>query len=209
MPTVSGFEATGSCIVADHPSGKPLYVLTPSMSARLSVLGPIPAEGPELFATLFQHSADLETFQTTFRLLAGSASNARDNLRAFLFAFTALEVFVGKFSNQYGIQLDRLTEKNRSPKIHAHLERLRREEKEHVLSYKFARVSSYLTLGNLDEVIDEFSNANRCRNQIVHGDPFNEAALPTAKVRNWLGELVRLYMARQTTGQPDGGMSLS
>jgi hypothetical protein len=42
----------------------------------------------------------LETFQTTFRLLAGSASNARDNLRAFLFAFTALEVFVGKFSNQ-------------------------------------------------------------------------------------------------------------
>lgn len=157
----------------------------------------MPADGPELFATLFQHSAELENFQTAFRLSAGSASNARDNLRAFLFALTAVEVFVGKFSNQYGAQLDLLTEKDYSPKIQAHLERLRREEKEHVLSYKFARVSSYLALHKLDEIIDEFDRANRCRNDIVHGNYFDESTFPTAEVRRWLAELVRLYMAHQ------------
>jgi hypothetical protein len=62
--------------MADHPSGKPLYVLSFGMTARGSVSSPIPADGPELFATLFQHSAELENFQTAFRLFAGSASNA-------------------------------------------------------------------------------------------------------------------------------------
>jgi len=93
------------------------------------------------------------------------------------------------------------TEKDHSPKIYAHLERLRREEKEHALSYKFARVSSYLALDNLDEIIDEFDRANRCRNDIVHGNDFDESTFPTAKVRTWLGELVRLRMELEDPGQ--------
>jgi hypothetical protein len=122
MPSVTGFERVGHCIVANHPSGKPLYVLSFAMTGRLSVSSAIPAGGPEMFAALYRHSSELADFQTAFRLAAGSGSNARDNLRAFLFAFTALEVFVGKFSNQYGAQLDLLTEKDHSPKIQAHLE---------------------------------------------------------------------------------------
>jgi hypothetical protein len=196
MPSVVGLQDAGSCIMADHPSGKRVYVMTSSGSGLLTLSAPIPEEGPELFTTLFKHSVELMDFQTVFRLLAGSTSNRRDNLRAFLFAFTALEVFVGKFSNQYGTQLDGLTEKDHSPKIHAHLERLRREEKEHVLSYKFARVASYLALDSLDEIIDEFDRTNRYRNDIVHGNDFDESTFPTAKVRNWLSELVRLHLAR-------------
>jgi hypothetical protein len=107
MPSVTGFEETGSCIVADHPSGKPLYVLSASMTGRLSVSSPIPENGPEQFATLF-----------------------------------------------------------------------------HVLSYKFALIASFLALDNLDETITKFDQAKKCRNDIVHGDPFDDAALPIAKVRN-------------------------
>ena len=197
MPSVTGFEETGSCIVADHPSGKPLYVLSASMIGRLSVSSPIPENGPEQFATLFQHSAELDNFQTVFRLSAGSASNARDNLRAFLFAFTALEVFVGKCIHWYKTQLQGLTERDHSSKIHTYLERLRQRKEEHVLSYKFALIASFLALDNLDETITKFDQAKKCRNDIVHGDPFDEAALPIAKVRNWLGELVRLHLARE------------
>ena len=197
MPSVCGFLPAGSCIVANHPSGKPLYVMTFSMNARPSILKPIPADGPELFATLFQHSVELEYFQTAFRLTAGSALNSRDDLRAFLFASIALEVFVSKLSSQFAKQLDGLKEKDHSTKIHAHLNRLRKDGKEHVLSYKFARVSSYLALDNLDEIIDEFDRSNKCRNDIVHGGDFDEARLPTTKVREWLGELVRLYITHQ------------
>jgi hypothetical protein len=81
-----------------------------------------------------------------FRLSAGSASNARDNLQAFLFAFTALEVFVGKCMLRYKTQLEGLTERDHSPKIHTYLERLRQRKEEHVLSYKFALIASFLAL---------------------------------------------------------------
>jgi hypothetical protein len=97
MPNVSGFEEVGQCVVASHPSGKPLYVLSFGMGTpRLSVLSAVPTDGPKQFADLFQHSSKLAPFQSAFRLAAGSASNARDELRAFLFAFTALEVFINK-----------------------------------------------------------------------------------------------------------------
>jgi hypothetical protein len=76
-----------------------------------------------------------------------------------------------------------------------------------VLSYKFARVSSYLALNNLDEIIDEFDRANRSRNDIVHGNPFDESKLPIAKVRSWLGELVRLNMAREDRAESNVEMS--
>jgi hypothetical protein len=54
-----------------------------------------------------------------------------------------------------------------------------------------------LALDNLDENIAKFDQAKKCRNDIVHGEPFDEAALPIAKVRNWLGELMRLHLARE------------
>ena len=99
---------------------------------------------------IIQASVELTDFQTVFRLSAGSASNRRDNLRAFLFAFTALEVFVGKFSTQYRTQLDRLTEKGLLIQNSRPSRTITTRGNEHVLSYKFARVSSYLALDNLD-----------------------------------------------------------
>lgn len=69
-----------------------------------------------------------------------------------------------------------------------------------MLSYKFARVSSYLALDNLDEITGEFDRSkrsNKCRNDIVHGGDLDEARLPITKALEWLGELVRLYIASQ------------
>jgi hypothetical protein len=66
-----------------------------------------------------------------------------------------------------------------------------------VLSYKFTLIASFLALHNLGETVTQFDQAKKCRNDIVHGAPFDEAALPIAKVRNWLGELVCLHLARE------------
>ena len=193
--------------MVDHPSGKPLYVITPSMNVRPTLSAPIPADGPELIATLFRHSAEFNNFQTAFRLLAGSVSNARDNLRAFLFAFTALDSFLSKFFKQHKTQLLQLTKADLSIKIHDYVERIRelmesgQIGKSYPLGCRFALVASYLGFKNLDNTIAEFDHAKQCRDDIAHGNDFDEAALPTVQVRNWLGELVRLYMARLDTGQ--------
>jgi len=76
-----------------------------------------------------------------------------------LFAFTALEVFVGKCIHWYKTQLQGLTERDHSSKIHTYLERLRQRKEEHVLSYKFALIASFLALDNLDETITKFDQA--------------------------------------------------
>jgi hypothetical protein len=196
MPSVSGFERVGGCIVADHPSGKPLYVLNVSMCGRGIGSSPIPADGSKLFRTLFQrqHSGGLDYLQTTLRRSAASTLNARDNLLAFLLAFTALDSFVSEFSKEYKEQLRQYRKGNLSPPAEICLkdiERLRSKTE-----CKFVLIASYLGFKQLDKIAVEFHDATKCRNDIAHGDPFNEAALPTTKVREWLGELMRLHLAR-------------
>jgi hypothetical protein len=58
-------------------------------------------------------------------------------------------------------------------------------------------VAGFLSLTDVARVVEEFDLANGHRNTIVHGRPFDEAKLPTAKAREWLGELVRLYVGRE------------
>ena len=198
MPSVTGFKVTtGSCIVADHPSGKSLYVLSASMIGRLSVSSPIPENGTEQFATLFQHSAELEASRQCSGFPPARHQMPGDNFGRSCSHSPHWRFSWASASTGTQTQLEGLTERDHSPKIHTYLERLRQCKEEHVLSYKFALIASFWSLDNLDETITKFDQAKKCRNDIVHGDPFDEAALPIAKVRNWLGELVRLHLARE------------
>lgn len=201
IPSVAGLQFAGKCVVADHPSGKPLYVMTFGMNARPSISKPIPTDGPELFARLFQDSVALEYFQTAFRLAAGSTSNARDNLRAFLFAFTALDSFLSRFFKKYKQRLLQHRKDSLSPAIQTYVEEIeqRREtqgptEEDYPLAYKFAVIASYLGFNDLGMTADEFDNVARHRNAIAHGYDFDEASLPTAEARTLLGELARLHL---------------
>jgi len=194
MPSVTGFEEIGSCIVADHPSGKPLYVLSASITGRLSVSSPYLKNGPEQFAALLKHSAELDNFQTVFRLPLPRHQMPGTTCRP-----SCLRLPHWRFSWQVHAPVQNTTGradgKDHSPKIHTYLERLRQRKEEHVLSYKFALIASFLALENLEETVTKFDQAKNCRNDIVHGAPFDEDGLPIAKVRKWLGELVCLHLA--------------
>jgi hypothetical protein len=62
--------------------------------------------------------------------------------------------------------------------------------------FRATRRKSGSALNSLDEIIDEFDQSKKERNDIVHGDPIDEAGLPTAKDQNWRRELIRLHVAR-------------
>jgi hypothetical protein len=91
-----------------------------------------------------------------------------------------------------------LTEADLSKRIYEYIERIRdlmktgQIGKSYPLGYRFALVASYLGFKDLDSTIIEFDYTKQCRDNIAHGNPFDEARFPTAKVREWLGELVRL-----------------
>jgi hypothetical protein len=207
MPNVSGLRLVGSCIAADHPSGKPLYVLTSSMSVRPTLSHPLPTapeDGPELLTGLFERAPDLEVFQSTFRLFAGSATNVRDNLRAFLFAFTALEAFLSRFFKRHKQTLFEHRRLTLSSEIQDYIEDIEerrkdqgRSEEDFPIAYKFALISSFLMLDKLAETVDDFDEATRQRNAVAHGLDFDEAKLPTGKVWTLLGRIVRGFIAHK------------
>jgi hypothetical protein len=205
IPSVSGLQMVGSCILADHPGGKSLYVLTGSFSARPSILRPFPTtleDGPELLVSLFDHSVELEAYQTTFKLFAGSATNVRDNLRAFLFAFTALEAFLSRFFKRNKQTLSQHRSLALSSEIRDYVEAIEkrrkdqgRTEDDYPIAYKFALIGSYLSFDKLAETMDDFDNAATERNAVAHGLDLDEAKLPTEKVWALLGRVVRHYIA--------------
>ena len=139
------------------------------------------------------------------KLSADSISNRRDNLRAFLFAFTALDSFLREFFKQHKQDLLQHRKAGLSPAVQKYAEGIeqRREkqgrtEDDHPIAYKFALTASISGFQNLDQTVDEFGELTRKhRIAVTHGYDFDEAALPTAKVRELLGELMRLQVARK------------
>jgi hypothetical protein len=204
MPSVVGLLDAGSCILANHPSGKPLYILTSSMSARPTLSAPIAANSLEGLEAFFTDTESLN-FESVMKLSADSISNRRDNLRAFLFAFTALDAFLRAFFKQHKQVLLLHRKAGLSPAVQKYAEEIeqRREqqgrtEDDYPIAYKFALSASYLGCRNLDQTVDEFGELTKThRIALTHGYDFDEAALPTAKVRELLGELMRLQVARQ------------
>jgi len=202
---VTGLESIGDCIVADHPSGKPLYVMTFSMSANPTLLKPIPTDSFEGFAEFFTNATVSLNFDTAIRRSADSILNRKDNLRAFLFAFTAMDSFLRDFFKRHKQVLFQHRNAGLSPAVQTYVKAVEeRREKEgrtkddYPIAYKFALAASYLGFQNLDQTVDEFGEVTKKhRIAITHGFDFEEAALPTAQVREWLSQLVRLYVDRQ------------
>jgi hypothetical protein len=97
---VIGLKAIVDVIVADHPSGKPLYVSSISVSADLTVLKSIPVDSLEGLSAFFSDAAKVLSFDTAIRRSGDSTLNRKDNLRAFLFAITAMDSFLTNFFSE-------------------------------------------------------------------------------------------------------------
>ena len=54
--------------------------------------------------------------------------------------------------------------------------------------------ASCLGFINLDKTVEDFDEVTTYRIAIAHSEPFDEAALPTAKVWTLLCGMIRLYM---------------
>jgi hypothetical protein len=179
--------------------------MTFSMSADLTVLKPISANSFEEFAEFFSNATVSLNFDTAIRRSADSILNRKDNLRAVLFAFTAMDSFLRDFFKQHNQVLFQHRNAGLSPAVQTYVKEIEeRREKEgrtkddYPIAYKFALAASYLGFQNLDQTVSEFGQVTKKhRVAVTHGYDFDEAALPTAQVREWLSELVRLYVARQ------------
>lgn len=138
------------------------------------------------------------SLERVLRLYAQSLGKALDNYRAFLAAWSALEILVAKlFPKYHHLLASDLRTLRPSPGLHAYLDRVAAVMADkYSLADKFAVLSVYLEdLGAQDEVA-KFRELKGFRDRLSHGEEVDETALPTRDVQRLFDKYLRNHLRR-------------
>jgi len=118
-------------------------------------------------------------------LYAQSINRATDNFRAFVSAWSALEILIGKIFPIYHRELvSQLEEVSAAPGLKAYLTQVANVMKgKHTLTDRFAVISVFLDEGQGDAEIENFKRIKKVRDRLSHGEDVSDEALPTIEVQ--------------------------
>lgn len=130
------------------------------------------------------------------RLLTQSLGQHADNLRAFLFAWTALEIFVNKAFKVYEQRwLSRFTGSNSPALSGQFFERVQEVLRDkYRLADKFLVTASLLSPDTAEADIAAFKTLKVTRDKLTHGEFVRDEDLPTDRVQDLLRLYLRLHL---------------
>lgn len=133
------------------------------------------------------------------RLHSHSLNTATDNYRAYVSAWSALEILIGKLFPIYQTLLaTELRTVNTSPGLHAYLDRVANVMKDkYNVADKFAVLSVYLDVDRVEDEVRIFRDLKRVRDQLSHGEEIVESSLPTRGVQLLFDKYIRNHLRRQ------------
>lgn len=144
---------------------------------------------------LILKSGDIER---VVRLHAHSLGKASDNFRAFIAAWSALEILIGKLFPIYQglLSLD-LRKVSAAPGLRAYLDRVASVmEGKYSLTDKFAVMTVFLDdEGKADEV-NTFRNLKKFRDRLSHGESIPDDTLPTREVQMLFEKYARNHVRK-------------
>jgi hypothetical protein len=134
----------------------------------------------------------------TVRLHAQSLDRATDNFRAFISAWSALEIFVGKIFAVYQRELSaELRKVSEAAGLHAYLDRVAEVmDGKHSLTDKFAVISMFLDDEHKAEEVETFRKLKKTRDRLSHGDDILENTLQTKEVQRLFEKYFRNHVRR-------------
>ena len=138
------------------------------------------------------------SLERVLRLHAQSLGKATDNYRAFLAAWSALEILVAKlFSTYHQLLATDLRTLRPSPGLHAYLDRVAAVMTDkYNLADKFAVLSVYLDDTAAQDEVRIFRELKGVRDRLSHGEEVDEAALPTRDVQRLFDKYLRNHLRR-------------
>lgn len=136
--------------------------------------------------------------ERVMRLQAYSLNASTDNYRAFIAAWSALEILIGKLFPVYQKNLTAdLRKVSGAPGLRTYLDRVASVMTDkHGLADKFAVLSVYLDEESKPNEIDEFRGLKRVRDQLSHGVELDESTLPTGEVQRLFDKYLRSHLQR-------------
>jgi len=138
------------------------------------------------------------SLERVLRLHAQSLGKPMDNYRAFLAAWSALEILVGKLIPIYHQLLATdLRGLGPSPGLHAYLDRVAAVMADkYNLADKFAVLSVYLDDTGAQDEVRAFRELKGFRDRLSHGEEVDETALPTRDVQRLFDKYLRNHLRR-------------
>ena len=194
---VSGIEQVSDTVVFFRGDGKPIYCYTRSATANPSVLRMISEDSIGSVEGWYRAIARDQELERVVRLLVSSLQTEGDALRSFLYAWTAIEIFVNKTFRSHEEQFFRTLGDGEHPDARRqYLERSRTGRSgKYSLTDKFALIASFLCPESADEDVGLFKRVKQDRDKLVHGQDVHEAGLPVRAVQELLRRYLRLYLA--------------
>lgn len=186
--------ASGICFF--DANDKPLYSYTfQGGRARLIVAKPVDSEKEtEISEVIGLSNANMQ-LKTPFRLLTQSLETTQDNLRAFLSAWSALEILTNKAFPVYEEQfIAGIMDDHNSCGVNSFLERIKDVMKDkYRLTDKFSLLASFLS-NEITDDIELFKSMKKMRDNISHGKEFDEETLPVEDARKLASKYLRAHM---------------
>lgn len=140
----------------------------------------------------------IESLERVMQLHAQSFSKTTDNYRAFVAAWSALEILIAKFFKIYQPLLaSELRALNQSPGLHDYLDRISNVMSDkYSLTDKFSVVSVYLDDTQAEDEVRIFRHLKGIRDKLSHGEDLDELTLPTKDVQRLFDKYLRNHLHR-------------
>lgn len=175
---------------------KPLYTYTlQGGRARFILAKPVDLEKEmEISRVIGLSNANMQ-LKTPFRLLIQSLETTQDNLRAFISAWSALEILTNKAFPVYEAKfIAGIVDDHNTHGVNDFLERIKDVMKDkYRLADKFSLVASFLS-SDITEDIELFKSMKKVRDNISHGKEFDEEALPVDNARKLASKYLKNHM---------------
>jgi hypothetical protein len=184
----------GQALIFVREDGRSVHTFTLTMSGSAYVSSPIQAADLPDIPTRFQRLASDTLFRRVTALLVASLGVDADPLRAFLNAWSALEILVSKLFPLYEERFFRpIAAADATAAQRTYVARIREVMSDkYRLTDKFALVSSRLSPEASDQDVPAFKTVKQQRDDLLHGKDIDEGALKVREAQH----LVRKYLGR-------------
>lgn len=200
VENVIGIKKVTDSVIFLREDGKPIYSYTASAgSARAYVSRQLEDGQIQSIRNLYNRFTEDSTLQRVQFLLRSSLEFEEDPLRSFLAAWSAFEIFINKVFITYENRIFmRILEEGHSGALNKYLERIREVMKDkYRLVDKFAAVSIQLSSETADEDVKTVLQVKNIRDDLLHGQSVDEAALPVQSIRALVRKYLRLHFENE------------
>lgn len=131
-----------------------------------------------------------------YRLLTQAISSDNDDLRRFMFGWSALEILIGKIFSEYEkLFIQSLLEADPTSQAGRYFKHIRKVMKgKYNIADQFVIVAACIAEGSAEIDIQEFIRIKKIRNTLFHNTSLTEKGLPTFATIDLLKKYLRLHI---------------